>query len=69
MVSQFQPPTEIEWMAFKEAMQVWEILKGNSSYTCSYISRELNTTADLLARKGREEGMGAIGFTYPTFKI
>lgn len=68
-VTQLQPPVEMHWTASKEVMELWEMLKLNRGFTCSYICRDLNENADVLARKGRIEGIDCIGYTYPTLKM
>ncbi|KAF3327870.1 hypothetical protein FCM35_KLT06476 [Carex littledalei] len=63
------PPTEVDWRAHSEIFDIWKKLKCNQGFTCSHISRELNETADSLAKRGRKMGDSYGGFTYPTFPL
>lgn len=61
------PPIEAEWLAYKEVFDIWKLIKGNRLYQCAYISRENNSMADHLAKKGRIQGWNCQGSTYPIF--
>lgn len=67
LASQVNPPCQADWTMFKEAFEIWTMLKHRVDFNCQYIPRSQNTLADYLANKGRIEGWEQLGFTYPIF--
>lgn len=68
-VSQFNPPTAVDWRATREMVCIWEILKANINFKCVHVARCHNVLADYLAGLGRRDRMEYLGFTYPLFKL
>lgn len=66
-VAKPQPPTDTDWKAYWEMMEIWKVMKKNPGFQCEHISRCQNALADHLAKKGRREGLKHIGYTYPIF--
>lgn len=66
-VSSFAPPMDVDWTAHKEMFHIWQKIKVNRGFSCSFIARQHNTVADELARKGRMLGVEYTGFTFPCF--
>lgn len=68
-VSLLQLPTEVDWRASREILDLWRLFKCNIGFDCKHISRSHNEMADYLAGIARREGMNYVGFTYPLFKL
>lgn len=65
------PPVNADWRAFQEIYQAWMEIKRNEQYAITYVSRSLNEQADILAKKGRQEGpaWSYTGTTFPLFPL
>lgn len=60
-----QPPANMDWRAFREVWEVWQWFKESEGYTCKYVPRTQNETADILARRGTREKWDVTIFTFP----
>ena len=67
IVTKLQPPTQMDWRACKEVLEVWKLLMDNKEYQCLFVNRGHNEMADYLAKKGRKEKWNVSGFTFPLF--
>lgn len=50
------PPLHSDWRAFHETFEAWRVLRKNTSFQISHISRSQNDLADKLAKHGRMMG-------------
>lgn len=66
-ISQYQPPLEVDWKAYKEVHQIWLAAQRNRGWVFCHIGRDLNDVADKLAKLGRIEGHRIVGYRYPIF--
>lgn len=65
---EFNPPTDVDWRAHKEIFDIWKKVKCNKGFNCVHITREQNTLADELAKRGRIIGEDYMGFSFPMFQ-
>lgn len=67
-IMEFNPPTDVDWRAHKEIFDIWKKVKCNKGFNCVHITREQNTLADELAKRGRIIGEDYMGFSFPMFQ-
>lgn len=68
LVSNLNLPVDADWTVFLEIQQLWLLFRTNELYHCQHQSRDLNTLADYLAKKGRTENWDYLGHTYPLYR-
>lgn len=51
-----QPPTDCDWKAFEEMLDVWAKFKAQPSYRCTQVQRGQNSMVDYLPKVGRVQG-------------
>lgn len=67
LATQAAPPTDADWRAYWETLEIWKMFKTRTTFICQHISRNHNELADSLAKKARLQGLSYIGYTFPTF--
>lgn len=66
-VSQYQPPLDVDWKAYREVHQIWLAAQRNRGWVFCHINRDQNEIADKLAKLGRIQGHRIVGYRYPIF--